>query len=102
MGAKQLRSRSEHDRQLGVPDYEIEERENEDSNGNQPLTRDVVSVIPNPMIAAPMAWNPTIMNAAFPVSRASSVKPSIADLDVKPDCFRCCQHSAQAKQSHDK
>jgi hypothetical protein len=54
------------------------------------------------MMSGPMAWNPTIVNAVIPVSRAVSIKPSIANLDVKPDCFRCCQHSAQAKQRDDK
>ena len=51
------------------------------------------------MMVPPVAWNPTIVNAVIPVSPAVSVKPSIANLDVKPDCLRCCQHSAQAEQS---
>jgi hypothetical protein len=81
-----------------LPDYKVGERENEDSSESA-LANDVVAVNPVPMMAGPMAWNPAIMVTVIPVSRTAIVKPSIAHIDVKTDCFRCCQHTAQAKHS---
>lgn len=81
------------------PDYEVGERENEDSKSESALANNVVPVHPNLMVVPPVAWDPAIVNTVIPVSHAVIVKPSIADLDVKTDCFRCCQHTAQAEQS---